>query len=657
MSIRGGLAAVCCVAVMSVSLGAVAQEPRTQQLPRPQQVRPGLMPVDPHAMFDLQRRLQELDQMLSLRSISKAQALLTDLEQHRELAGELLPRRARLAMLTGDYSGAARIARQGLLTRPDDPALWRNLAGSLLALARPDSARLALDGYIAHSRDPRSAGMVAVDLCLQTRHPQMASSLIDSLRSVLGEARFAALQKSQALLETGRKVAAAVEISASLRAQPYNLSLVRSRILQGQYDPDRDEDFLQALVGIADGPGAIAVEKILVANLLLAGGRAAEAVAQVRPLIDNSSAGLTLLQNVNTLTRELDLLPHDRQYTATVDYLLAVLEGLAASPRQGALLQRRAADRLAEVCEQALQAGRLGDDPRAAVKRFNELLDKVRRVNPASDRLYSAQITLARYVRDTLKEPLVAARSLEHLLLDTDLPTEGVALTRLSLGECYLAAGDTARGRVVLTQLARDPDFRGPAGFAHYHLARLDLAEGGFTTARDRFAVVAMDNPGAPYANDALELGLAVAEELDNPSGGPEILGFYAPCVLYDLLDRPDERLPALRTFVRETARRVDLSEPQHLLERGMYELAGALSAADSSAAARRVLRSLYTEHPDSRYAAAAMDQEGKLLLAEGNASAARDIWTRLLVQYPDYLFLPDVRDELKTLAGPKELP
>ena len=40
----------------------------------------------------------------------------------------------------------------------------------------------------------------------------------------------------------------------------------------------------------------------------------------------------------------------------------------------------------------------------------------------------------------------------------------------------------------------------------------LDLAEGHFATARDRFAVVAMDNPAAAYANDALDLGLAIAD-------------------------------------------------------------------------------------------------------------------------------------------------
>ena len=50
-----------------------------------------------------------------------------------------------------------------------------------------------------------------------------------------------------------------------------------------------------------------------------------------------------------------------------------------------------------------------------------------------------------------------------------------------------------------------DADFRAPAGHAHFVLAKLDLAEGHFATARDRFAAVALDNPAAPYANDALE--------------------------------------------------------------------------------------------------------------------------------------------------------
>jgi hypothetical protein len=99
-------------------------------------------------------------------------------------------------------------------------------------------------------------------------------------------------------------------------------------------------------------------------------------------------------------------------------------------------------------------------------------------VNPGSEFLYSSRIRLATYRRDVLGEAREAARGLERLATDMNLPTEGLAMVRLTLGECYLAAGDTARGRQVLTALGRDPEFRQAGGHAHYHLARLDLAEG-----------------------------------------------------------------------------------------------------------------------------------------------------------------------------------
>jgi len=654
---RSGFVALGLAALMAVSVQAQdsrSQDPRPQETPRPEPERPGMMKFDPHVAMDLQRRLQELDRKLSLGSVSQAQALITDLEQHSIMPGPLVTRRARLAQLQGDHAGAIRIAREGLNTQPTEVSLWRYLAGSLLVTAQTDSARIALDGFMKTSPELRSAGTVGIDMCLQTRRYRMAAGLIDSLRGVLEEPRYAALQKSQALLALDRKTAAAVEISAALREQPYNLSLVRGRLLQGNFDPKTDGDFLQAMRSIADGPGSIPAEKILVANMLLVSGRAREATDYALALTADAAAGNAILQNAGTLVRELELLDHDDQYDATVSYLLEVMEKTATSSVMPRLLRQRAADRLAEVCQQALVTGRLGDDPVAAVERFNDLVEEVRKVNPASDNLYAAQLTLARYLKDTLKDPERAARRLERLLLDPDLPTAGVALTRLSLGECYLAAADTARGRAVLTQLGRDPDYRDAAGAAHFQLARLDLAEGAWPTARDRFAVVALDNPGAPYANDSLELGLTVAEELDNPSGGPEILELYAPCVLAQVFERPNERLAALRTFVYEVTRRVDSDEPQHMLERGLFELGGALAEADSVVAARRVLRTLYTEHPDSRYAARAMNLAGQLLQAQGRLDEARDIWTRLLVQYPDDLFLADVREELENL---KELP
>ena len=88
-----------------------------------------------------------------------------------------------------------------------------------------------------------------------------------------------------------------------------------------------------------------------------------------------------------------------------------------------------------------------------SLRRLAEVPDLVRRGHPESEHLYTAQIQLARFTRDQLGDPAAAAARLEHLLLDLDLPLEGVALARLALGESYLAASDTVRARQVLTAL------------------------------------------------------------------------------------------------------------------------------------------------------------------------------------------------------------
>ena len=302
------------------------------------------------------------------------------------------------------------------------------------------------------------------------------------------------------------------------------------------------------------------------------------------------------------------------------------------------------------MCSNALELRALDDDPRRAAERCDEMLDVARRILPSSPQLHAARIQLALFTRDELGEPAQAARQLEGMLLDLDLPTEGVALVRLTLGECYFAAGDTSRGRVVLTNLGRDLDHRQAAGYAHYHLARLDLAGRNYLTARDRFAVVALDNPGAPYANNALELGLAVAEELENPTGGPAVLDHYAPSVYFDLTARPSERRDALRSFVEAAAGMVDLRETQNLLERGRWELADLAVAAGDTAEALDLLDTITHQHAEGRYPAAALARTGTLLAGSDRIDEARLALERLLAQYPNYLFSDDVRDHLRSL-------
>jgi len=278
------------------------------------------------------------------------------------------------------------------------------------------------------------------------------------------------------------------------------------------------------------------------------------------------------------------------------------------------------------------------------------VLERVRRGSPGSSRLYTAQISLARFVRDELRRPERAAAQLERLLVDLDLPLEGVALCRLELGVSHLAAGDSSRARTVLTRLGRSPRFPEAAGHAHYLLARLDMAQGHWETARDRFASVALDNPRADFANDALDLGLLLAEELENPVGGPPTLIRYAPVALQELMDRPDSLRAALAEFVEWAGTALDTSSPQPLLERALYALALARRDSGEIDAALALCDRIVLDHPDGRYPDRALALKGEMLEADGRGDEARLAWERLLLQYPDAMIAEDVRESLRRL-------
>ncbi|MBK9775653.1 MAG: tetratricopeptide repeat protein [bacterium] len=623
-------------------------------------------------VIELRRRLSELDRLLVLGSAARAAALLDELAQHSALSRELVTRRIELEQLRGDHAAAAALCRQAVAEQPLNPSLWRELASSLLALDQPDSARLALDRFLANSPNLRSSGLVSVEMLRAAGRPVVALALIDSLRSVLREPRFQGLERAVVLLAVDRQEDAAEEAHAELVSGPYNLALLRTALLEGPYKPGLGNRFRARLLESAQRPDGSAAALVLVANLMVVEGQAAQAVELVAPLAARPDGALLLLQNAVVLMRERaqDVVdapatvaarssigspssiasPSSIEAQATIDYLLGTLDALSGAASGAPSLRVRAADLLAETCELALGRGLLGPDPRAAAVRFDEILARVRAVNPGSEFLYSSRIRLATYRRDVLGEAREAARGLERLATDMNLPTEGLAMVRLTLGECYLAAGDTARGRQVLTALGRDPEFRQAGGHAHYHLARLDLAEGHYATARDRFAVIALDNPAAPYANDALDLGLALAEELENPGGGPTILQWYAQGVYAELTSQPAARLAALERFVQEATARLDTSEPQHLLERGRFELAKALVAAGRRDEAATQLEAIVAQHPRGRFPGAALQMLGRLRLEDGRTDLAREAWERLLAQYPGFLFSDDVRDELRRL-------
>lgn len=612
--------------------------------PAPRQAHP---PVD---MIAQRRRVAEVDRLLASGNLSRAESLIDELSQFSWLERDLLPRRIRLAALKGDSAEAATLSREALRTQPRNASLWRGLAEALLAEDQTDAARAALDSFVVLTPEPQNAALVAAGLIDARRRPRMALAFIDSMRGVFGDGRMLAQPRAVGLLLTGRQDDAAAELAAELRANAFNLALVRTGLLDGLYRPADHAAFLHGLRTRAAEAAAVPAEAVLVADLQLAAGDADGAAATVRPLLVQPAGQRALLQNAAALAREIDLVDDPVHNRAAAAYMLAVLDDLSGPDNRDRSLQRRAAQLQAAVALSAMEKGWLADRPAEAADRFEAVLERLRALDPASPDAYAGRIRLAVFRRDRLHEAGRAAAALESLLLDPGLPKEGVAVVRLTLGETYLAAADTARARAVLTSLGRDPEYREAGGHAHFHLARLDLAEGNFVTARDRFAVVAMDNAAAPYANDALDLGLAVAEELDNPSGGPTLLARYAGSVYWDLVGRPDERDRSLAAFIEVARAMATPGEPQRLLERAEWERAQLALDAGRRDEALAMLAALVIEHPDGRYPAPALLQRAQLLAEDGDAAGSRAALEQLLSQYPDWPFADDARDALRSL-------
>ncbi len=171
-------------------------------------------------------------------------------------------------------------------------------------------------------------------------------------------------------------------------------------------------------------------------------------------------------------------------------------------------------------------------------------------------------------------------------------------------------------------------------------------------TARDRFAAVALDNPSAPYANDALTLGLIIAEEMQNPTGGPgpaaalravRVVGhrrrtrFAARGPRSATWRGPSCRSTSARRSRCSSARRFELAE----LERDAGRLDHALAQLDR----------IVTDQPDGRLAARSLALRGEILADDRlDTVAARREYERLLAQYPDYLFAGEIRQRLRDL-------
>jgi len=622
---------------------AVAAPLLAQEMPRP--TRPRAMEMPEGLRQDWRTRLTQIDRLIRMGSLGRAATMLDELEKSGAPGDQVLSLRISIAEAAGDREQVVELCRAGLVSHPGSQQLLRPLALALMVSGHSDSASVVVDELLIRSPNRITAATQMIQAWREAGRADRGLALCDSLRVERGDDLILRRPRARCLLALGRVEEGVAEIVAELSQNPLNLPMARTDLLAGV---PNEQDVRRALSALAapDESRHRGASALLRVDLLLRLGNDREAISVVTPYVSEPHAVREILRHVALLVRETPLEQDQKRRQAQWHWLLAILEMLTQSEAVEVGQRLRVFDLLATAAEDALVAGYLDRDPERAAQRIEEVLELVRVGSPGSTRLYSAQVLLARHTRDVLGDPKAAAQRLERLLLNLDFPLEGVSLCRLELGLSHLAAGDTTRARTVLTRLGRSSQFRDAAGHAHYHLARLDLAQGHWDTARERLSAVALANPRSNYANDALDLALLVAEEQARPNGDAALLEAYSVCIRGDLFGDESMQRGAYERLLARADPEAEADSP--VVARARLELAELDYREGRFARAISLCAAVAADQPDGPYAARALLRQGAMLDRSGDYAQARHAWERLLAQYPTTLEAEDARQLIR---------
>ncbi len=601
-----------------------------------------LIPVFAFAQSDVKRipfnfqdkhQLQTVDRLLKLESYGRAETLLQQLEKTGTTQLDIPVHWISLWQGTGRDSLVVDLFTQ-IPERQQTHRLLRELAESHMNLGNVDIAREIVDRVLQGDTGRINSALVMVKLWRDSGHPLEGVALCDLL---IQDGQTSAMHRQRAicLLQAGNVEEAMVGFNADLNEHQLNLAIVRKDLAQVMTDPGQAAKYLQKL-------GPENSSRLLLADLLLQSGQTRKALDAVDDMFSDRVTVSLLYGLSSLLVSELRFADQDLKQNY-IDWLLTVTEKLFHSESLPLPQRKSALNLLSDVTVEAVKTGII-DGP-VAVERLESIMKLLQEHRAGDTHYFAVWLELARFTCNQLKQPERAVQQLENMLSQPGITGKGMSTCKVELGRCMIAAGDTVTARLELANIGNYSNDRNAAGMAHFILAKLDLAQGQWKESQDRLAAVATHNPGATIANDALDLGLLIAEEIENPAGGVEQLQVYAKAVLANMISDVDSEIAALREVIT-IAENAGPDVQQYLLERAKWELANLLPSAE----ALQLCSQLYLDFPDGRYPAAALNYSADLLTEVGDVSGAREKWEQLLLQYPNNLYANDARLKLEQL-------
>jgi tetratricopeptide (TPR) repeat protein len=210
------------------------------------------------------------------------------------------------------------------------------------------------------------------------------------------------------------------------------------------------------------------------------------------------------------------------------------------------------------------------------------------------------------------------------------------------LGQVYLVLDQYDEARRLFTSLLGSAVPEQVEG-GQYYTGLLLAFEHEYEAARDTLTALAEGNPASPYTNDAIKLGWSIEEGLQ---GDQKVLGAYFDAVHAELSSDTATAVQALKVVAgspKSTA----------LRPRGLIALGDNYAASGRYDEAVAVYEQFLSDYPKNTLVP---EVERKIGGVYENGYHKIDValekYEDILISYPHYLFLDEVRDDVNRLKG-----
>ncbi len=272
-----------------------------------------------------------------------------------------------------------------------------------------------------------------------------------------------------------------------------------------------------------------------------------------------------------------------------------------------------------------------------------KVLDTIFATFPQQRDQCEAVYRIGRIYLDKLDSPQTALKYFDSVIAHypVGFAYNGAAI---SIPRAYLQMGDLSRSRQAYEALARTQHSPDVSEEISFNLALLDLFEHNYDSCSLALKKLMVDFTQGYYVNDAVQLSFVINQAGD----AQDLLDNFAGAILFQKMKLYDSTVARLSSIAD--------AENKALADIALFRLTEIVLKRGDSLGAVKYVERMEAEHAESYYLPYGLKIKADILLTKPeSASLSKEIYRRLLENYPNYPFINEVREKLRKLeSGPK---